>query len=504
MGHTGDDTPETNDSAQSAVNPNVVMAVLLAGAFVIILNQTLLNTALPAFMVDFGITANTAQWVTTLFMLVNGIMIPATAFLIQKFTTRTMFFAAMGIFALGTVICAIAPVYGVLLLGRVVQAASGGMIMPLMQTILFAIFPIHKRGTAMGTFGLVISFAPAIGPTLSGFIVDHWSWRVLFVMMLPIALGALLFAHLTLRNVTEQTNPRLDVPSLILSTFAFGGLLFGFSNAGNVGWSSPQVIVPLLVGMLTLVWFVRRQLRLEEPLLELRVLSNRMFTLGTVLGMLVFMAMIGGMLMIPLYMQNMSDFTALESGLVLLPGALIMGFMSPVTGRIFDRFGASALAIIGFALLAITSFLLARLSVDTTFAYIAIVNAARMFGTAMVIMPVTTAALNQLPQRLIPHGAAVNNTMRQVAASVGTGVLVTVMTASARDTEEFGIARRGPRRERGLHRGRRHLDPRPDRRLLPARLTAATAGARGGAAGVGAGGPTDGDPGPSCGAVPSS
>lgn len=440
MGHTGDDTPETNDSAQSAVNPNVVMAVLLAGAFVIILNQTLLNTALPAFMVDFGITANTAQWVTTLFMLVNGIMIPATAFLIQKFTTRTMFFAAMGIFALGTVICAIAPVYGVLLLGRVVQAASGGMIMPLMQTILFAIFPIHKRGTAMGTFGLVISFAPAIGPTLSGFIVDHWSWRVLFVMMLPIALGALLFAHLTLRNVTEQTNPRLDVPSLILSTFAFGGLLFGFSNAGNVGWSSPQVIVPLLVGMLTLVWFVRRQLRLEEPLLELRVLSNRMFTLGTVLGMLVFMAMIGGMLMIPLYMQNMSDFTALESGLVLLPGALIMGFMSPVTGRIFDRFGASALAIIGFALLAITSFLLARLSVDTTFAYIAIVNAARMFGTAMVIMPVTTAALNQLPQRLIPHGAAVNNTMRQVAASVGTGVLVTVMTASARDTEEFGMA----------------------------------------------------------------
>ncbi|MDN5599314.1 MAG: DHA2 family efflux MFS transporter permease subunit [Brachybacterium sp.] len=423
-----------------AVNRNIVMVVLLAGAFVIILNQTLLNTALPAFMVDFGITANTAQWVTTLFMLVNGIMIPATAFLIQKFTTRTMFFAAMGIFAVGTIICAIAPVYAVLLVGRVVQAASGGMIMPLMQTILFALYPVNKRGTAMGTFGLVISFAPAIGPTLSGFIVDHWSWRVLFVMMLPIAIGALVFAGFTLKNVTEQTNPRLDVPSLILSTFAFGGLLFGFSNAGNVGWSSMQVIIPLVVGVLTLVWFVRRQLRLEEPLLELRVLSNRMFTLGTVLGMLVFMAMIGGMLMIPLFMQNMSDFTAMESGLVLLPGALIMGFMSPVTGRIFDRFGASALAIIGFALLTVTSFLLARLSVDTTFAYIAIVNAVRMFGTAMVIMPVTTAALNQLPQRLIPHGAAVNNTMRQVAASVGSGVLVTVMTAAARDPEEYGMA----------------------------------------------------------------
>lgn len=440
MAHTGDETAEANSSGHPAVNPNVVMGVLLAGAFVIILNQTLLNTALPAFMVDFGITANTAQWVTTLFMLINGIMIPATAFLIQKFTTRTMFIAAMGIFAVGTIICAIAPVYAVLLLGRVVQAASGGMIMPLMQTILFAIFPIHKRGTAMGTFGLVISFAPAIGPTLSGFIVDHWSWRLLFVMMLPIAVGALVFAYFTLRNVTEQTNPHLDVLSLILSTFAFGGLLFGFSNAGNVGWSSLQVIIPLIVGVLALVWFTRRQLRLEDPLLELRVLSNRMFTLGTVLGMLVFLAMVGGMMMIPLYMQNMSDFTAMESGLVLLPGALIMGLMSPVTGRIFDRFGASALAIVGFALLAITSFLLARLAVDTSFAYIAIVNAVRMFGTAMVMMPVTTAALNQLSPRMIPHGAAVNNTMRQVAGSIGTGVLVTVMTAAARDPQEYGMA----------------------------------------------------------------
>jgi EmrB/QacA subfamily drug resistance transporter len=427
-------------SAPVDANPNIVMAVLLAGAFVIILNQTLLNTALPAFMADFDITANAAQWVTTLFMLVNGIMIPATAFLIQKFSTRTMFFAAMGIFALGTIICAIAPVYAVLLAGRVVQAASGGMIMPLMQTILFAIFPIHRRGTAMGTFGLVISFAPAIGPTLSGFIVDHWSWRVLFVMMLPIAIGALVFAHLTLKNVTEQTNPHLDVLSLILSTFAFGGLLFGFSTAGSTGWGSPEVLVPLVVGAVALVWFVRRQLRLEDPLLELRILGNGMFTLGTVLGMLVFMAMIGGMLMIPLFMQNMSDFSAMESGLVLLPGAIVMGLMSPVTGRIFDRFGARVLAVLGFALLSAMSLLLARLSVDTSFWYIAIVNAVRMLGTAMVIMPVTTAALNQLPQRLIPHGSAVNNTMRQIAASVGTAVLVTVMTMTALDPSTHGAA----------------------------------------------------------------
>ena len=432
--------PDPERHVQASTSRNITMAVLLAGAFVIILNQTLLNTALPAFMADFGISANTAQWVTTVFMLVNGIMIPATAFLIQKFTTRTMFFAAMGIFTVGTVICAIAPAYSVLLIGRVVQAASGGMIMPLMQTILFAIFPRHKRGTAMGTFGLVISFAPAIGPTLSGFIVDHWSWRILFVMMLPIALAAIIFAALTLKNVTEQTNPRLDVLSLILSTFAFGGLLFGFSNAGNSGWLTPQVLAPLIVGALTLAWFVHRQLHLEDPLLELRVLKYPMFALGTVLGMLIFMAMIGGMLMLPMYMQNMSHFSAMESGLVLLPGAAVMGIMSPVTGRIFDRFGAKALAIVGFALVMLTSLMLARLSVDTTFAYIAIVNAVRMLGTAMVMMPVTTAALNQLPALQIPHGTALNNTMRQVAASVGTGVLITVMTATARDPQQYGAA----------------------------------------------------------------
>ncbi|GAA1490434.1 DHA2 family efflux MFS transporter permease subunit [Brachybacterium sacelli] len=423
-----------------AVNRNVVLATLVSGAFIVILNQTLLNTALPAFMREFGITAISAQWVTTTFMLVNGIMIPVTAFLIQKFSTRTLFFTAMGLFTVGTLVCAVAPVYPVLLLGRVIQAAGGGIIMPLMQTILFAVFPVDKRGTAMGTFGLVIAFAPAIGPSLSGWIVDHLPWQTLFLMMLPIAVIDMIVAFFILRNVTERTFPRLDVLSIILSTFAFGGLLFGLGNAGNSGWTSAQALAPLVIGALTLVWFVHRQLRLPEPILEFRVLRYRMFTLGTVLGMLVFMAMIGGMLLIPLYMQNMVGYTAMESGLVLLPGAVVMGLMSPVTGRIFDRFGATVLATVGFTLVTVTTFMFAVLSTETSLVYIAVVNAVRMFGTAMVIMPVTTAALNQLPPHLIPHGTALNNTLRQVAASVGTAVLVTVMAEAARDPEKYGMA----------------------------------------------------------------
>ena len=429
---------QEHDARKKPVNRNVVLAVLVSGAFVVILNQTLMNTALPALMDDFGITANSAQWVTTIFMLVNGIMIPVTAFLIQRFTTRSLFFAAMGLFSLGTLLAILSPTYPVLLAGRFIQAAGGGIIMPLMQTILFAIFPRDKRGQAMGTFGLVISFAPAIGPSMSGWVVEHFPWQTLFMIMLPIAIIDMIIAYFILNNVTEPTYPKLDILSIVLSTLAFGGMLFGFGNAGNAGWISYTVIVPLVVGFISLGFFIWRQLTLDEPMLELRILKNPMFTLNTVLGMAVFITMIGGMIILPLYMQNMVDFTATQSGLMLLPGAILMGLMSPVTGRVFDRFGAKWLAVMGFTLLTGTSVLFAMLTTETSFAYLATVNAVRMLGIAMVIMPVTTAALNQLPQRMIPHGAALNNTMRQVAASVGTAVLVTVMTGTALDPETHG------------------------------------------------------------------
>ncbi|HJF77989.1 MAG TPA: DHA2 family efflux MFS transporter permease subunit [Brevibacterium linens] len=438
MAH-GDDI-QKDPSEGTPVNRNLVLAVLVSGAFVIILNQTLLNTALPAFMHYFDITSGAAQWVTTSFMLVNGIMIPVTAFLIEKFTTRGLFFTAMGLFIIGTLVCAIAPVYPVMLIGRVIQASAGGIIMPLMQTILFAIFPVEKRGSAMGTFGLVIAFAPAIGPSLSGWIVDHLPWQTLFYMMLPIAIIDLIIAYFLLKNVTERTFPRLDVLSIILSTLGFGGLLFGFGTAGDAGWISAEVLIPLVIGAITLTFFITRQFKLEQPILEFRILRYRMFTLNTLLGMCVFIVMVGGMMVLPLYMQNMNDFSAMESGLVLLPGAAVMGLMSPVTGRVFDAVGAKWLAIAGFVLLTGTTFLFARLAPDTSFVYLAVVNTIRMFGVAMVMMPVTTAALNQLPSHLIPHGTALNNTLRQIAASVGTAALVTIMVSAARNPETYGMA----------------------------------------------------------------
>ncbi|PFG06472.1 MDR family MFS transporter [Bacillus sp. es.034] len=420
-----------SNTQSETFNKTPLLIVLISGAFAAILNQTLLGTALPHIMTDLNLDASTAQWLTSIFMLVNGVMIPITAFLIERFTTRALFLSAMGLFAGGTLICAIAPNFGLLMVGRIIQASGAGIIMPLMQTILFLIYPVEKRGAAMGMFGLVISFAPAIGPTLSGWLVEQFPWRSLFYVILPIVIVDFIVAYFILKNVTKQTYPKLDILSIILSSLGFGGLLYGFSIAGSQGWGSVQVIVSMIVGSVTLFWFITRQFKLKQPILEFRVFQNKMFTLTTVLGMVVFIAMIGAATVLPLLMQNMLGFSAFESGLMLLPGALLMGLMNPITGRIFDKFGARWLAIIGLTILTITTFMFTNLSADTSFMYLATVNAIRMFGVAMVMMPVTTAGLNQLDRSLIPHGTAMNNTMRQVSGAVGTALLVTVMTTSA-------------------------------------------------------------------------
>ncbi len=408
-----------------------LLIVLLSGAFITILNQTLLGTALPPIMEDLNLSASTAQWLQSIFMLVNGIMIPVTAFLIDKFTTRRLFLTAMSLFALGTFLCAIAPGFSMLMIGRVLQASGAGIMMPLMQTILFLAFPMERRGTAMGLFGLIIAFAPAIGPSLSGFLVDQFPWRSVFIVVLPIAIIDIIAAYFMLKNVTELKNPKLDVLSVILSTLGFGGILYGFSVAGDMGWLSYQVLVPVVGGGLILYFFITRQLKLEEPLLEFRVFQNNTFSLATALGMVVFAAMIGTNVILPMYMQNMIGFSALESGLVLLPGAIIMGFSSPITGYLFDRYGGKWLARAGMLLLTVTTFAFTDLDMDTSFTYLATMHALRMVSIAMVMMPMTTLALNQLPNDLISHGTAVNNTFRQVSGAVGTAVLVTVVSTAA-------------------------------------------------------------------------
>ncbi|KGA95562.1 multidrug MFS transporter [Alkalihalobacillus alcalophilus ATCC 27647 = CGMCC 1.3604] len=415
-----------------------VVALLLAGSFIAILNQTLMITAIPPIIVEMGVTPNSAQWLTTVFMLVNGIMIPVSAFLIERFTTRQLFLTAMSVFAVGTVVAGLSPTFEWLLLGRVIQSMGAGVMLPLMTTVFLLIFPMNKRGSVMGLVGLVISFAPAIGPAFSGWVTGNFSWRYLFFIILPIAIIDIVIAYFVLKNVTEVKKTKVDVLSIVLSSFGFGGLLYGVTSAGNFGWGAPVTLITLAVGVISLVFFILRQLRMKHPMLEFRVFTYSIFPFAVFIGSVTFMGLIGVETLIPLYMQNMREFSALEAGMAMLPGALITGLLAPVVGRIFDKVGARFLVLPGLIIITASTIPFIFLNTETTFAFITIMYSVRMFGLVLIMMPIQTAALNQLPKRLIPHGAAMDGTMRMTAASVGTAVLVTVMTSVESVAENRG------------------------------------------------------------------
>lgn len=280
----------------------------------------------------------------------------------------------------------------------------------------------------MGMAGIVIGLAPALGPTLSGWIIDHYTWRDLFGMVIPIVILVLVLATFLMKSVIQLSNPSIDILSALLSTIGFGSLLYGFSSVGNDGWGSVKVIGFLVVGVIVIGLFVWRQLHLEHPFLELRVFKSPIFTIAAILSGVVNMAMVGAEMVLPLYIQNIRGESAFHSGLMLLPGALVMGLMMPITGSIFDKYGAKRLAISGMLILTAATLPFAFLTSETPIAMIVILYAMRMFGISMVMMPVTTSGMNALPMNLISHGTAVNNTFRQVASSIGTAILISVLT----------------------------------------------------------------------------
>ncbi|WP_245980231.1 DHA2 family efflux MFS transporter permease subunit [Peribacillus asahii] len=426
------ETTQNGGTFGSRANFLLVMIMIL-GVFVAILNETLLNVALPKIMNDFGISPSTAQWLTTGYLLVIGVLIPVTAYLIQRFTTRSLFLGAMGLFMGGTFAAAIAPGIEVLLIGRLLQAAGTGLLFPLLTNVVFSIVPIEKRGSAMGTIGIVITFAPAIGPTLSGIIVEHFSWRVLFYGVLPIALFVIIFAYVMLKNVTETTKPKIDPISLLLSTLGFGGIVYGFSSSGEGqgGWSNNEVLVPIAIGVISLILFTWRQLMISQPLLDLRTFKYNIFRMSTLIMMIVMMAMFSAMMLLPIFLQNALGYSPLEAGLIMLPGGIVMGIMSPITGRLFDKFGAKWLALIGLGLVANTLWQFAFITLATSYSTIMIFNTLLMLGISMVMMPIMTNALNELPPPLYPHGTAIISTLQQVAGAVGTALLVSIMTNSS-------------------------------------------------------------------------
>ncbi|HDC5573863.1 TPA: DHA2 family efflux MFS transporter permease subunit [Staphylococcus aureus] len=410
------------------VSRGKILAALLFGMFIAILNQTLLNVALPKINTEFNISASTGQWLMTGFMLVNGILIPITAYLFNKYSYRKLFLVALVLFTIGSLICAISMNFPIMMVGRVLQAIGAGVLMPLGSIVIITIYPSEKRGAAMGTMGIAMILAPAIGPTLSGYIVQNYHWNVMFYGMFIIGIIAILVGFVWFKLYQYTTNPKADIPGIIFSTIGFGALLYGFSEAGNKGWGSVEIETMFAIGIIFIILFVIRELRMKSPMLNLEVLKFPTFTLTTIINMVVMLSLYGGMILLPIYLQNLRGFSALDSGLLLLPGSLIMGLLGPFAGKLLDTIGLKPLAIFGIAVMTYATWELTKLNMDTPYMTIMGIYVLRSFGMAFIMMPMVTAAINALPGRLASHGNAFLNTMRQLAGSIGTAILVTVMT----------------------------------------------------------------------------
>ena len=411
-----------------------VLATLVAAATVMILNETSLSVALPAVMRDFGINAASAQWLITVFMLTMAVVIPTTGFLIQRFSTRQIFFSSVGLFIVGTIMGAVAPAFVVLLLGRIVQAAGTALIIPLLMTVMLQMVPLERRGTVMGFIGVVIAVAPATGPTVGGVILEAFTWHAIFLCMLPLLVGVLLLGAKLLSNVGENSTQPIDLISVVLSMVAFGGTVYSLSSletALDTGDNVGMLVGLLVIAVIALVVFALRQVRLgkkAQALLDLRPFKIRNFSLAVLIALFSFSVLIGTVTMLPLFVQNGLGDGARTAGLIVLPGGVIQAVMSPIIGRVYDSVGPKPIMIPGAFLMAAGTWLFTTIGTETQVWQLVTFHVIFAFGFGLLMTPMMTTALSSLTGELYSHGSAILTTLQQLAAAAGTALLMVILT----------------------------------------------------------------------------
>lgn len=406
-----------------------IMVALIIASFFAFLGETLLNVALPRFMANFNITADTASWLITGYLLVIGVFVPAAAYLIRKFRTRVLFLSALMFFLVGNTVCAVALNFPMLLAGRFVQAIGTAILIPLNLNVILALNPPEKRGTANGIFILVMMFAPSIGPTLSGIIVEHFSWRALFWMVIPFTVLSVIMGIIFMRDVTKTSNPKFDIVSMIFSTAGFGSTIYGLSIAGHM---SLKALIFLSVGVLSLIIFVIRQFKIPNPMLDLRVFKYSNFRISVIFIAVSMIALFSDIMLMPIFLQKVLGISAFATGLAMMPYGLVDGLMSPVSGKIYDKFGGRYLVIIGFIFMGGTLFYFSFLNTGSDFHMIVFVLCLLGAGVPLVMTSAQTSGLNSLPPKYYPHGTAVLNTVQQISASIGSSFFVMLMTTEER------------------------------------------------------------------------
>lgn len=417
--------------AEVSKRAKTAIYLMLIGSFLGSINQTILSPALPSIMADLDIDAATGQWLTTIFMLVNGIMIPCTAYLMARFKTRTLYLTAMILFAVGTLLCGLSHSFALLMVARVLQAMGFGVLMPLLSGTVLMVYPPNQRGKAMGMIGLVFSIAPAIGPSLAGFFIDAYGWNVVFLGLVPLVVIDIILSAVIMPNTGETHHMALDKISVVLSTIGFGGLLYGFSSVGSFGWTSPHVYVPLVVGAIVLYFFIKRQRKLETPLLRFDCFKSQRFTIGLIIGMIINAALLFGGVLTPIYLQDLHGYSVLWSALIMLPASLIAAALNPLVGSLFDKIGARPLAVIGLICLTIGSGCYIFFRVQTATWILVVLYTVRIIGINLVMMPINTWSMTDFQGESIPHANAVYATLRQIAGSVGTAIFVSIYSVAA-------------------------------------------------------------------------
>jgi DHA2 family lincomycin resistance protein-like MFS transporter len=438
--------PSPVDAAATrlAARNKLVINLLLVSAFVVILNETIMGVAIPRLMGSFNVPASAAQWLTTAFLLTTATVIPITGFMLQRMNTRPIFILAMSLFSLGTLAAALAPGLELLVVARVIQACGTAIMMPLLMTTVMTLVPPETRGKTMGNISIVISVAPAIGPTVSGIVLNYLHWRWLFIFVLPIAVAALALGARRIENVTTPRYAPLDVISVVLSALAFGGLVYGISSLGIVaGPGTLPAWAPIAVGAVAMVAFVLRQLALQKvngALLDLRTFASRNFTLSVILMALLMGALFGVIIVLPIYLQNVLGLNALHTGLLLLPGGLVMGLLGPRVGRLYDRIGPIRLLIPGVIIVSVVLWAMTLLGTATPPSYILAGHVVMSVGFALLFTPLFTLSMSSVKPELYSHGSATLSSIQQVAGAAGVALLVALMSVKSTQLAAQGLS----------------------------------------------------------------
>ncbi len=418
----------TESNNNEALSGWLALGVVIIGTFMSILDSSIVNIALPKMMAVFGLPLDDAKWILTAYTLALGAIIPLTGYLQDIFGAKRIYIFALAMFTLGSLLCGFAWSGSTMIAFRVIQAIGGGMIMPVGMSIIYTVFPREKIGLALGFWGIAAMAAPAIGPTLGGYIIEKADWRLIFNVNVPIGIIGVILAGIILKGTEKKPFKSFDIIGFISSTVGIVSILYVLGEGSSIDWTKIENPILMTIGCLSLLLFVINELTHPDPLLDLRIFKLYDFTISQIITSILSLAMMGGMYILPLFLQNVRGYTPMEAGLIMLPGALVMGVMMPISGNLFDKIGAKALVIPGLIILAVSSYdLSTAINMNSSKGTIIFINCIRSVGIGLSMMPISTMGMNAVPTALVGKASALSNTIRQIAGSLSITIMSTIM-----------------------------------------------------------------------------